>query len=202
MDVCCNVVEISDSIFLERVADWYERTSPENKLVVRAYIAARDGHIDRIRDSGRPYLSHVVGVAHLVHEVGVTDARVLAAALLHDHLEDLAEWTPARMRREFGATVTHYVQYVTKPREIHHVSRYEAVWRYWQQIACAPYEVQVLKLADVLNNVCELWPCSEEKRRRKLREAHTYALPLARRTGVFVDKLVAAMDMVETDLFQ
>jgi (p)ppGpp synthase/HD superfamily hydrolase len=62
---------------------------PDADLLCRAYRFARDAHAGQRRRHGTPYIDHPVAVAWLAHdEFGVRDGEVLAAALLHDVLED------------------------------------------------------------------------------------------------------------------
>ncbi|HEY4027294.1 MAG TPA: HD domain-containing protein [Candidatus Dormibacteraeota bacterium] len=73
-------------------------------MVQRAFRFARAAHDGQRRRHGVPYIEHPVTVADLAHELfGVTDGEVLAAALLHDVLEDtdatdLSSFTPRTAR--------------------------------------------------------------------------------------------------------
>src|SRR5450432_4833762 len=63
------------------------RPSEDPWLVRRAYDIAAERHRDQLRTSGDPYLSHLLEVAHILADLRL-DATTLAAALLHDVIED------------------------------------------------------------------------------------------------------------------
>ena len=56
-------------------------------LIERAYRYADGKHKDQLRKSGEPYIIHPLAVAEIVAEIGL-DSDAIAAALLHDCLED------------------------------------------------------------------------------------------------------------------
>ncbi|HZK79065.1 MAG TPA: HD domain-containing protein, partial [Gemmatimonadaceae bacterium] len=93
-------------------------------LVLRAAEFAAHKHREQPRKgkSGRPYVGHCIEVAAMIANVGgVDDANVLAAALLHDTVED-TETTREEVLREFGPAVDSIVGEVTddktKPRAV------------------------------------------------------------------------------------
>src|SRR5690606_23136813 len=62
---------------------------PKGDLAVieRAYLVARDKHAGQKRQSGEPYITHPLAVAQILAELGL-GPRAIAAALLHDTVED------------------------------------------------------------------------------------------------------------------
>ncbi|HSR22214.1 MAG TPA: HD domain-containing protein [Candidatus Eisenbacteria bacterium] len=74
----------------QRIEDLARRLAPpDGDLLRRAYRFARAAHGSQRRRHGTPYIEHPVAVAELAFErFGVADGEVLAAALLHDVLED------------------------------------------------------------------------------------------------------------------
>jgi len=86
------------------MADWksflrssrLNRPSEDPWLVRRAYDIAAERHRDQFRNSGEPYLSHLLEVAHILADMRL-DATTLAAALLHDVIED-TEFPLSRLR--------------------------------------------------------------------------------------------------------
>src|SRR3954467_12582368 len=72
-------------------------------LIERAYLVARDAHKDQVRRSGDSYITHPVGVALILADLGLDDV-TLAGALLHDAVEDTSI-TLADLEREFGPDV-------------------------------------------------------------------------------------------------
>ena len=73
-----------------RIDELAARVPPlDATLVCRAYVFAHAAHAGQRRRHGPPYIEHPVAVAWLAYELfGVCDGEVLAAALLHDVLED------------------------------------------------------------------------------------------------------------------
>src|SRR5215469_485409 len=63
------------------------RPSDDPWLVRRAYEIAAERHRDQLRKSGDPYLTHLLEVAHILADMRM-DSVTLAAALLHDVIED------------------------------------------------------------------------------------------------------------------
>ena len=83
--------------------------------LIQAINTAACAHRDHVRKgTDIPYVSHVVGVMHLVSQV-TDDEDLLIAALFHDILEDVPEeYSPQRMAEEFGDRVVELVRGVTK----------------------------------------------------------------------------------------
>lgn len=87
--------------------------------LIKAINTAAWAHRDHVRKgTDIPYVSHVVGVMHLVSQV-TDDEDVLIAALFHDILEDVPEeYSPQRMAEEFGDRVVELVRGVTKDSSV------------------------------------------------------------------------------------
>src|ERR1700692_1835110 len=79
------------------------RPSDDPWLVRRAYDIAAERHRDQLRRSGDPYLTHLLEVAHILADMRM-DATTLAAALLHDVIED-TEFPLSRIEERFGSEV-------------------------------------------------------------------------------------------------
>jgi guanosine-3',5'-bis(diphosphate) 3'-pyrophosphohydrolase len=89
-------------------------------LVLRAAAFAADKHRRQRRKDAEasPYINHPLALATmLANEGGVTDPKVLAAALLHDTVED-TETTPEELQREFGADIAGIVAEVTDDKSL------------------------------------------------------------------------------------
>lgn len=121
-------------------------------LVVRALAFATLRHTDQRRKGKRaqPYVNHLVEVALLVSEAtDGTDAALVAAALLHDVVED-QDVAPAEIEATFGADVAGLVMEVTDDKSL------DAAERKRLQVAHAPHRsprAKVLKLADKTANL-------------------------------------------------
>jgi (p)ppGpp synthase/HD superfamily hydrolase len=125
----------------------------ETNMLLRAmhFATARHGTQKR-KGTGLPYVLHVQNVAMLLAKAGVSDATVVAAALLHDVVEDTPT-TIEEVRKEFGDAVADVVAQVTDDRSLSKAERKRA------QIAHAPtmtVQAKLVKLADKLDNLSDL----------------------------------------------
>ncbi|MGK2960934.1 MAG: HD domain-containing protein [Gemmatimonadaceae bacterium] len=124
-------------------------------LVLRAAEFAAHKHRNQQRKgaSHRPYIGHCIEVARIIAEVGkVDDAYVLAAALLHDTVED-TDTAREELRAEFGPVIDDLVAEVTDDKLLTSQMRKDA------QVSHAPHlsaGAKVIKLADKISNVREI----------------------------------------------
>lgn len=98
-------------------------TEADRELILRAYRVAEEAHREQKRASGEPYITHCLAVAGILAELRVP-AEVIAAGLLHDTVEDTYV-TLDDLRRDFGETIAHLVDGVTKMSSLPRVSRDE-----------------------------------------------------------------------------
>src|ERR1700756_3997056 len=113
-----------------------------DKLLRAAAFAAR-AHRHQLRKDGQtPYVSHVFRVCLTVrHVFGVDDETALAAALLHDTIEDTATDFDD-IEGEFGAEVAQAVRLLTKDMREREGDREK---KYKEDLHRAPWQVQVCK---------------------------------------------------------
>lgn len=132
---------------------------PESELesLDEAVAFATLRHGAQKRPAGEPYLEHLLEATRvLVEAVGVTDADVLRAAVLHDVVED-TDCTLDEVRERFGERTAVLVDWVTKPPRGEGQSREEARAAYFGRLTQAPDDAVILvKLADRLSNVQRL----------------------------------------------
>jgi len=83
-------------------------------VIQRALVWASKRHLEPRKGTDIPYITHPVHVAIILARLGF-DEQVLAAAILHDILED-TETTAQELRREFGPEVTGMVQELSEPQ--------------------------------------------------------------------------------------
>jgi guanosine-3',5'-bis(diphosphate) 3'-pyrophosphohydrolase len=137
-------------------------------LILDAAAFAAEKHRDqRRKDKGAsPYINHPIGLAALLaNDGGVTDAPVLAAALLHDTIED-TETTPAELEERFGAAIKDIVLEVTDDMSLPKAERKQL------QVEHAPHisrEAKLVKLADKICNLRDIlaWPPADWPAERK-----------------------------------
>ncbi|MBI3968104.1 MAG: bifunctional (p)ppGpp synthetase/guanosine-3',5'-bis(diphosphate) 3'-pyrophosphohydrolase, partial [Chloroflexi bacterium] len=116
-------------------------------LVARAYALASRVHAGQTRDEGTPYLDHPVRVAATLVGVGYHDAELLAAALLHDALED-SDLTVDALAC-LSPRIAEIVATLTKPP----LPKLERDAVYFGRLATAATDVLLIKIADRLDNV-------------------------------------------------
>lgn len=132
-------------------ADRIEAAAERSPLVREALEQARTDHEGQVRNGsgGMPYVEHPMRVAALLDEHGFGD-EVLAAALLHDVVED-SETTLDELREKFGGEVGGLVGAMTDDESIGDYRQRKAEHR--ERLAAAPTEAMAIYGADKLTNV-------------------------------------------------
>ncbi|MBV8062277.1 MAG: bifunctional (p)ppGpp synthetase/guanosine-3',5'-bis(diphosphate) 3'-pyrophosphohydrolase, partial [Nevskia sp.] len=162
------------------------RVSPrEVELITRAYNQARNMHGGQKRASGEPYFIHPYKVAMSLAELHA-DGATIAAALLHDVLEDTT--LPAEeLKAQFGPEVLHLVEGVTKLGKFSFSSREERQAENFRRMFIAMAQdirVIIIKLADRQHNMWTLQHLPPEKQREIAKETLEIFAPLAHRLGI------------------
>ena len=168
---------------LEKIKQNYE--GDELAMLERAYGYAKEAHANQKRASGEPYFIHPCAVADILMELGL-DAATIAAALLHDVIED-TESTAEDIREEFGEQVLLLVSGVTKLEKIVFKSQEDADAENFRKIFVAmakDVRVIIIKLADRLHNMRSLNFLSYERQQRMASETLEIYAPLAGRLGI------------------
>src|SRR5881398_3800260 len=142
---------------LLRIADHLDRKDQE--IVRRAYERALAAHAGQRRLSGEEYVNHPMEVAAILADLEL-DAETLAAALLHDTVED-TNLTADEVKREFGPEVARLVEGVTKLGRISLRTDQQQQAENIRKMMVAMAEdlrVVLIKLADRLHNMRTLEP--------------------------------------------
>lgn len=181
--------------FLLLVGQHYPLHSDEYRLIVKAYDTTEDAFRGRTREgNGERYFEHLRCVALIVMEyLHVSDAKVIAAALLHDIVEDIPWWDQGRVAREFGDEIANYVWWVTKPALGEDGDKEGRSRCYHENLRRAPREALIIKLADRLHNMLDMWGVDPEKQRRKVQETQDFYLPLAVQQILLIHELESAI---------
>ena len=157
------------------------------RMLERAYRVADHAHHGQMRRSGEPFITHPLAVATILADLGL-DTTTLAAALLHDTVED-THYTLAQLRADFGADVEHLVDGVTKMDKVRFGGTAEAETMR-KMILAAGQDVRVLiiKLADRLHNMRTLGFKSRPSQERIANATRDVLVPLAGRLGLHILK--------------
>ena len=152
-------------------------------VVERAFEVAERAHKGQLRKSGDAYITHPVAVAEILLDFGL-DANSIAAALLHDTVEDTS-YSQESLRKDFGAEVASLVDGVTKLDRLTYGPTAEADTVRKMVVAMAKdIRVLVIKLADRLHNARTWQYVEPESAERKARETLDIYAPLAHRLGM------------------
>ena len=154
-------------------------------LIERAYRYADGKHKDQLRKSGEPYIIHPLAVAEIVAEIGL-DSDAIAAALLHDCLED-TDASFEEISRLFGETIAELVEGVTKLTRVQYSTMEEQQMENLRKMFMAmskDIRVILIKIADRLHNTRTLQYQSPAKQISKSMETMEIYAPLAHRLGM------------------
>ena len=168
---------------LKKIEEIY--SAEDSGKLRKAYEYAQAAHANQKRASGEPYFIHPCAVADILMDLGL-DAATIAAALLHDVIED-TESTAEDIKREFGAEVLGLVSGVTKLEKIVFKSQEDADAENFRKIFVAmakDVRVIIIKLADRLHNMRSLNFLSHERQQRMASETLDIYAPLAGRLGI------------------
>ena len=154
-------------------------------IIRRAGLAAIAAHEGQLRRTGEPYVTHPIAVADIVADLGL-DAPTIAAALLHDAVEDTGV-TTRWLAEEFGEQVAAVVDGVTKLDRLEFDSKeaQQAATIRKMFIAMArDWRVLIIKLADRLHNMRTISVMPMSRQRAIAQETLDVYAPLAHRLGV------------------
>ncbi len=172
---------------VDRVIEAFHLRHPgeDVSLIVRAAETAAEAHAGQFRRSGEAYITHPIAVAGVVADLGL-DAQTVAAALLHDAVEDTGVTTEV-IARDFGEAVALIVEGVTKLDRLQFDSKeaqQAATIRKMLVAMANDWRVLIIKLADRLHNMRTLSVMPEWKQRRIAQETLDVYAPLAHRLGI------------------
>jgi len=157
----------------------------DRELLTRAFDYAAQAHSGQLRQSGQEFIYHPWGVAKILAGLQLDEA-TLAAALLHDVVEDTST-DIEELRAEFGDEVANLVEGVTKLTRVKFQSREHAEAENYRKLIVAMAEdlrVILIKLADRLHNLRTIEYLGKQKQLQKARETLEVYAPLAHRLGI------------------
>ena len=169
---------------LQELTDDY--LADDDKAMLRqAFDFAREAHQGQARKSGEPFILHPIEVGIILADLRM-DAETIAAALLHDTVEDTSV-TAEEVQERFNPQVRGLVEGVTKITRIEVESLTDeqaATIRKMFVAMSKDIRVIVIKLADRLHNMRTLAALREDRRIFKARETLEIYAPIAHRLGI------------------
>src|SRR3982751_646039 len=159
--------------------------APEVALVERAFEFSESAHRGQFRKSGEPYITHPLAVASILSQWRL-DAQGLAAALLHDVMED-TKVSKNEIEHSFGKSVADMVDGLSKLDQIEFTSREDAQAESFRKMLLAmarDVRVILIKLAGRLHNMRTLDAMAPAHRKRIARETLDIYAPIANRLGL------------------
>src|SRR6476469_2614444 len=176
-------VDVALAPLLEAYQERHKKA--DTTIIEAAYDVALEAHAEQVRRSGEPYISHPLGVARILADLGLDDVTI-AAALLHDAVED-TPLTKEQLEELFGPEVASIVDGVTKLDRMEFESRLAqqaATMRKMLVAMANDIRVLLIKLADRLHNMRTIASLPEAKQQRIARETLDIYAPLAHRLGI------------------
>ncbi len=169
----------------------YTTLSDDDKKLIRsAFEVALDGHKDQRRKSGEAYIFHPIAVAKIVaQEIGL-DATSIAAALLHDVVEDSPDYQIEDIEKLFGKTIATIVDGLTKISSLSKekdmdVSLQAENFRKMLLTLNDDVRVIIIKIADRLHNMQTMDSMRPDKQIKIASETLYIYAPLAHRIGLY-----------------
>ena len=185
MNMSTKTIKISIDDLIDKFKK-YNDNEEDIALIRRAYDYAEKKHFGQKRISGDDYILHPLNVALILTEISA-DAPCMAAALLHDTIED-SDATKEEIEELFGSEVALLVDGVTKINKLNFNTETEASAANQRKILVGLSEdprVIIIKLADRLHNMRTISVLSVEKQKKKAKETLEILTPVAHRLGIY-----------------
>ncbi|WP_026711664.1 RelA/SpoT family protein [Flavobacterium filum] len=166
----------------------YQTLTPEDKKIIRkAFDVAVEAHKDQRRKSGEAYIFHPIAVAKIVaSEIGL-GATAIAAALMHDVVED-SPITVAEIEKMFNPKIAQLVDGLTKIAKVktdQEISMQAENFRKMLLTLNDDVRVILIKLADRLHNMQTMESMADYKQAKIASETLYIYAPLAHRLGLY-----------------
>lgn len=166
----------------------YQVLSKEDKALIRkAFNIAVEAHSEQRRKTGEPYIYHPIAVAKIVaYEIGL-GATSIAAALLHDVVED-TQYTVADIEQLFGETIARIVSGLTKISSLKKDKDFSIQAENFRKMLLTLHDdvrVILIKVADRLHNMQTMDAMPPHKQVKIASETLYIYAPLAHRLGLY-----------------
>ncbi len=176
----CNTFDV-----LEEKVKTYITDEEDLKLIKKAYDYAYDKHFGEKRLTGEDYITHPLNVAYILTSINA-DASTIAAALLHDVLDD-NDIDIDEFKEMFGEDILSIVQGVNKINKLNFSGESESVINNQRKILVGLSEdvrVIIIKLADRLHDMNTLYVLDEKEQKETAKETLDILAPIAHRLGM------------------
>ncbi|MFL0093107.1 RelA/SpoT family protein [Tenacibaculum maritimum] len=174
--------------YKDLVKNTYKDLSKEdNTLIRKAFDIAVEAHSEQRRKTGEPYIFHPIAVAKIVaNEIGL-GATSIAAALLHDVVED-THYTIEDMERLFSKNIARIVNGLTKISNLKKEQNYSLQAENFRKMLLTLHDdvrVILIKIADRLHNMQTMDAMPSHKQVKIASETLYIYAPLAHRLGLY-----------------
>ena len=175
-------------LFNDVIDSSYQKiTSKERRIIHESLVIAFNGHDGQIRKSGEPYIHHPIEVAKIVaRDIGL-DYISIAAAILHDTVED-TEVTLKDLDETVGSDISRIVDGLTKISTLKKNEDYSVQAENYRKMLLTLHSdirVILIKTADRLHNMRTIDFLSKEKQDQMASESLYIYAPLAHRVGLY-----------------
>lgn len=162
----------------------------DRELIDKAFHVANEAHWDMRRNSGEPYIIHPIRVARIVNQEIGLGAKSVAAALLHDVVED-TDTSLDEIERDFGPKIAMLIDGLTKISGTYNKENSSLQAENFRKMLMTlsdDIRVILIKIADRLHNMRTLDSMPEHKKMKIAGETIYLYAPLAHRLGLFAIK--------------
>ena len=187
---------VENKILPKKISDLYEDlidssyqkiSSKGQKIIHQALIIAYNGHDGQMRKSGEPYIHHPIQVAKIVAKDIGLDYISIAAAILHDTVEDTSI-TLDDLNESFGLEISRIVDGLTKISTLKKNEDYSVQAENYRKMLLTLHNdirVILIKTADRLHNMRTIDFLSKAKQDQMASESLYIYAPLAHRVGLY-----------------
>ena len=162
-------------------------SSKEKKIIYESLVIAFNGHDGQLRKSGEPYIYHPLEVAKIVAKDIGLDYISIAAAILHDTVED-TEVTLEDLNETVGSDISRIVDGLTKISTLKKNEDYSVQAENYRKMLLTLHNdirVILIKTADRLHNMQTIDFLSKSKQDQMASESLYIYAPLAHRIGLY-----------------
>lgn len=165
-----------------------------------ALAYAKRLHSGQYRKDGVPYISHPLKVCSTLINYGIDDDIVLAAALLHDVVEDCSDQLPMHgeelVKHGLDPEVLELVNLLSKPSGLSQ----KELEVYFNAIRDNP-KALLIKLSDRLHNSATIYTFSLEKMRKYINETNDFIIPIASHGKLYYPQYTNALGILKSNIY-